>query len=136
MSYKRAIKVCLYFQFLLNCITFLCRQLQSPTCEHLCEPYAGQGFIDKFKVSACEYRRFEKCLEAKKDPRKCVGLAPKLGFSDKVFHVKDLFNGVIQSIFAGIPNGTRYKEKVFARMSCEVKDACDFPKRSRVLNFA
>lgn len=90
MSYKRTIQVCLHRQFLLNFSTFLCRQLQSPTCEHLCEPYAGQGFIDKFKVSACEYRRFEKCFEAKKDPRKCVGLAPKLGFSNKVvFHVKD-----------------------------------------------
>ncbi|XP_050310364.1 uncharacterized protein LOC126746250 [Anthonomus grandis grandis] len=61
------------------------RKLESETCEHLCEPYAGQGFINRFRASKCELRRFQKCLAKTGDPAKCMDLAPVLGLSRKVY---------------------------------------------------
>ncbi|XP_019763037.2 uncharacterized protein LOC125504668 isoform X1 [Dendroctonus ponderosae] len=61
------------------------RKLISATCEHLCQPYVGQGIIDKLKVSACEYRRFEKCFIKEKDASQCLELGPNIALSRKIY---------------------------------------------------
>ncbi|KAF7288012.1 uncharacterized protein LOC143190720 [Rhynchophorus ferrugineus] len=46
--------------------------LHSQCCEHTCEPYIGQGIIDKMKMSVCEYRRFRKCYLKHGNAEKCM----------------------------------------------------------------
>ncbi|XP_030749299.1 uncharacterized protein LOC115877301 [Sitophilus oryzae] len=60
------------------------RIIQSRCCEHICEPYVGQGIVDRLKMSVCEYRRFQKCFMKHGNAEKCMGHKLTFEFANKI----------------------------------------------------
>ncbi|CAG9771113.1 unnamed protein product [Ceutorhynchus assimilis] len=61
------------------------KKLQSLTCEHICEAFAGQEIIKHLELNVCEKRRFKKCTEKTNDGSQCMDFKPKMGLSKKIY---------------------------------------------------